>query len=190
MMKRALDLVLASAALVLLSPVLALAGLAVLVLMGAPALFRQERVGKDGEPFEIVKLRTMLQGDGSDEDRLTAVGRFLRSSSIDELPQLWSVIRGEMSLVGPRPLLPEYVPLYSDRQARRHEVRPGITGLAQVSGRNDLGWPERLELDVEYVETQSLRLDLAILGRTVQKVVRRQGITSDGVPMEPFKGES
>ena len=180
MVKRAIDAVAAAVALVVLLPVIAAGALAVLVSMGRPVLFRQRRPGRHGELFEMVKFRTMRAGDGADGARLTRTGNWLRASSIDELPSLWNVVKGEMSLVGPRPLLPDYLDRYTPRQARRHEVRPGITGLAQVSGRNALGWEDKLEFDVRYVERLSLRLDLRILARTVTTVVRREGISADG----------
>ncbi len=189
MIKRSIDIIVAVALLILSSPLSAFAALAIRVHMGSPILFRQQRIGLDERPFEILKLRTMNTGTGDDTARLTALGRLLRSTSIDELPQLINVLRGDMSLVGPRPLLPQYLERYSARQRRRHEVRPGITGLAQVSGRNALSWPERLELDVTYVETTNTALDLRILMRTAAKVVARSGITSDGAPMQPFRGE-
>ncbi len=171
---RTLDVVAAGALLALTSPVLALAAGAVRVLDGGPVLFRQERAGRHGRPFTIHKLRTMAPGPHG-EPETTRLGALLRASSVDELPQLVDVLRGEMSLVGPRPLYPHYVPLYSAEQARRLEVRPGITGLAQVSGRNALGWPERLALDVAYVERRSLALDLRILAATVPSVLSRSG---------------
>ncbi len=185
-MKRTIDLGVAGAGLFMLSPVLALLALAVRVVHGSPVLFGQERAGLGGRPFRIVKLRTMTDARGPegallpDDRRLTRFGRFLRSSSLDELPELWNVVRGDMSLVGPRPLPTSYLPRYTEREARRHEVKPGITGLAQVSGRNGLSWEERLELDVRYVETRSLRLDLQILARTVGQVLRRSGISAEG----------
>lgn len=189
--KRAIDVVVASVVLVVTLPASMLVAAAVAVTMGRPVLFRQERPGLDGEPFELVKFRTMRSGEGSDAERMTGLGRFLRSSSVDELPELWNVVRGEMSLVGPRPLLPQYLALYSRRQARRHEVRPGVTGLAQVSGRNTVDWDERLELDVRYVEQASLGLDLRILWRTVSSVLRREGISADGEATMPiFTGSS
>ena len=189
--KRAIDVVVASVVLVVTLPASLLVAAAVAVTMGRPVLFRQERPGLGGEPFELVKFRTMRSGEGSDAERMTGLGRFLRSSSVDELPELWNVVRGEMSLVGPRPLLPQYLALYSRRQARRHEVRPGVTGLAQVSGRNTVDWDERLELDVRYVEQASLGLDLRILWRTVSSVLRREGISADGEATMPiFTGSS
>jgi len=163
--------------------------------MGPPALFRQQRPGRNGEPFILLKFRTMRDANGADgqplpdAERLTPLGEFVRRSSLDELPQLLNVLRGDMSLVGPRPLLMEYLPLYSARQARRHEVRPGITGWAQVNGRNALGWPQRVELDVWYVENRSFLLDLKILMLTVGRVVSRSGISQPGAAtMEKFRG--
>ncbi len=189
MVKRATDILGATAGLVVLSPVLALVALAVRVQLGSPVLFRQVRAGRFGRAFTIVKFRTMRDGAGSDEERLTGFGRALRSTSLDELPELVNVLRGEMSLVGPRPLLTEYIPRYSERQARRHEVRPGLTGLAQVGGRNLVSWDDRLELDVEYVDSRSLRLDISIILRTLAAVVQRRGIAGDGhATMAPFTG--
>lgn len=188
--KRLIDVLVAAVGATVAMPVMAAVAVIVRVSLGSPVFFRQMRIGKDAQPFEIVKFRTMRAGDGDDVERATRVGSMLRASSLDELPQLWNVLRGDMSLVGPRPLLPEYVELYSDRQARRHDVRPGVTGLAQVSGRNELSWPERLETDVRYVEEQSLPLDLKILLRTLMKVIGRDGVTNDGAPMEKFRGET
>jgi lipopolysaccharide/colanic/teichoic acid biosynthesis glycosyltransferase len=163
--------------------------------LGSPALFRQVRPGLHGRPFMMVKFRTMTDERGADGEllpdaqRLTAFGRFLRASSLDELPELWNVLRGEMSLVGPRPLLMEYLPLYSPEQARRHEVRPGITGWAQVNGRNAVSWDERFKLDVWYVDHRSLWLDLRILWLTVRKVLVREGISAQGeATMSRFTG--
>ncbi len=187
--KRVIDVLVASIGLVVLSPVIAVVAIAVALLLGRPVFFRQERPGLGGQSFELIKFRTMRTGPGSDAERLTSLGRFLRSTSLDELPELWNVLKGDMSLVGPRPLLPQYLELYSERQARRHEVRPGVTGLAQVSGRNAVDWDQRFELDVQYVEQASIGLDLRILGRTVSSVVRREGIAADGeATMEPFTG--
>lgn len=189
--KRALDLVGSSVG--LLVAVLPMAVIAVLIRirMGAPVLFRQERPGLGGRPFTLVKFRTMRAGAGDDDVRLTRLGRFLRTTSLDELPELWNVLVGDMSLVGPRPLLVEYLPRYSARQARRHEVRPGLTGLAQVEGRNLVAWEERFELDVRYVDTRSLALDLRIILRTVSAVLRREGISGEGeATMAPFQGSS
>ena len=164
--------------------------------MGPPALFRQQRPGRNGQPFILFKFRTMKDANGPDgqplpdAERLTPLGEFIRRSSLDELPQLLNVLRGDMSLVGPRPLLMEYLPLYSARQARRHEVRPGITGWAQVNGRNALGWPDKLEMDVWYVENRSFLLDVKILLLTVGRVVSRSGISQPGAAtMEKFRGE-
>ncbi len=163
--------------------------------LGRPALFRQVRVGQGERLFEMVKFRTMRDALGldglplPDGQRLTPLGRWLRATSLDELPELWHVVRGEMSLVGPRPLLPSYLPLYSARQRLRHEVRPGITGWAQINGRNEASWPDRLERDVWYVEHQSFALDLKILWLTVWRVLRRDGIAAgEGVTMLPFTG--
>ncbi|WP_341720201.1 sugar transferase [Micromonospora sp. FIMYZ51] len=192
--KRLIDVVAATVLLVVLAPVMAVTALVVLVRLGRPVLFRQCRTGKHGVSFELVKFRTMRPPDPgrglvADPDRLTALGRWLRSTSLDELPTLWNVLRGDMSLVGPRPLLPEYLPRYSAAQARRHEVRPGITGLAQVRGRNGLSWEEKFEFDVEYVDTRSLRLDLSILLMTVRTVLRREGISAVGLATAPeFRG--
>jgi lipopolysaccharide/colanic/teichoic acid biosynthesis glycosyltransferase len=176
-------------------PLLALAALAVRLAMGSPVLYRQARAGLHGRPFTLLKLRTMratAPGEdalASDGVRLTRLGRWLRATSVDELPQLWNVLRGDMALVGPRPLLPEYLPRYSAEQARRHEVRPGLTGLAQIRGRNGLPWPERLALDVWYVDHRSLRLDLAILLATAAAVVRRDGVSAAGhATMPEFQG--
>lgn len=194
-MKRAFDLLVAAAGLIVLSPLLIAVAALVRVSVGAPVLFRQLRPGLRGRPFVLYKFRTMRDAvDESgrslpDEDRMTAVGSLLRSTSLDELPELWNVLRGDMSLVGPRPLLMEYLDRYTPRQARRHLVRPGITGWAQVNGRNALGWKERLEKDVWYVENRSFRLDLRILLLTVWTVLRREGIKQDGqATMKPFEG--
>ena len=190
--KRGVDVAVSAVGLVVSAPVQAVTAAVVLAAHGRPVLFRQLRPGLHGEPFELVKFRTMRHPDAthvSDADRLTAVGRFLRSTSLDELPTLWNVLKGEMSLVGPRPLLMEYLPRYSPEQARRHEVRPGVTGLAQVSGRNGVAWEDKFTLDVEYVDRRCLRLDMAILGRTVGSVLRRRGITGEGeATMTPFLG--
>jgi lipopolysaccharide/colanic/teichoic acid biosynthesis glycosyltransferase len=181
--KRLLDVVGAAVLLVLTAPLMAVVALLVATSLGRPVLFRQCRAGRYGAPFVLVKFRTMLPpapdraGDG---DRLTPLGRWLRASSLDELPTLWNVLRGEMSLVGPRPLLTEYLERYSPTQARRHEVRPGVTGLAQVRGRNSLSWEDKLDLDVRYVDTRSLRADLSILAATVRTVLRREGISAQG----------
>ena len=196
-LKRVFDLVIASIALVLLLPVLLVVALAVALSLGRPVLFRQERPGLHGRPFTLLKFRTMLEkrtADGvllDDGDRLTPFGSWLRSTSLDELPELLNVIKGEMSLVGPRPLLMEYLPLYSPTQARRHDVRPGITGWAQVKGRNALSWDEKLALDVWYVDHQSLLLDLRLLASTFGAVLRQEGISAEGsATMPKFKGSA
>lgn len=192
--KRAIDLAVGGVALVVSLPVQAVVATLVKRKLGSPVLFRQERPGKDGEVFELLKFRTMLEPDETrglltNEQRMTRFGSLLRSTSLDELPSLWNVVKGDMSLVGPRPLLVRYLPLYSEREGRRHEVRPGVTGLAQVSGRNAITWEEKFEKDVEYVDTRSFALDLKILVATVSKVLKRDGITADGnVAMPPFEG--
>jgi sugar transferase EpsL len=187
--KRLLDLALVLPGLVLLSPVLLTVALAVRAQLGPGVFFRQERPGLGGRPFFILKFRTMLNGPGTDAERLTAFGRFLRSTSLDELPELLNVLRGDMSLVGPRPLLMQYLPRYTPEQARRHEVLPGITGWAQVNGRNALTWEEKFALDVWYVDHRSLLLDLAILWRTLLAVLRREGISAAGeATMPEFTG--
>ena len=194
-MKRLFDITAALAALLLLALPLALLTWQVRRKLGSPAFFRQVRPGMHGQPFEMVKFRTMTDARGADgallpdADRLTPFGRFLRASSLDELPELWNVLKGEMSLVGPRPLLMEYLPLYSREQARRHEVRPGITGWAQVNGRNALSWDEKFKLDVWYVDHRSLWLDIKILWLTVRKVLVREGISAAGeATMPKFTG--
>lgn len=184
--KRLLDIIIAAAALVLLSPVLLLLAWQIRRKLGTPVLFRQVRPGRGGIPFVMYKFRTMR--DAADEngrplpdaERLTPFGRKLRAASLDELPELWNVLKGDMSLVGPRPLLMEYLPLYNAEQRRRHLVRPGITGWAQVNGRNAISWPEKFRLDVWYVENRSLLLDIKILFLTVKKVLDRSGINSEG----------
>jgi lipopolysaccharide/colanic/teichoic acid biosynthesis glycosyltransferase len=196
-MKRFLDIIIASVALVLLSPVLLIVALAILLTMGTPILFRQQRPGLNGRPFGIVKFRTMRalrpgeEAVASDGRRLTRLGRFLRAASLDELPELWNVLKGDMSLVGPRPLLMHYLPLYSPEQARRHEVRPGLTGWAQVKGRNALSWDEKFALDVWYVDHRSTWLDLRILAATVGQVLGRRGIAAEGsATMHEFRGNA
>lgn len=184
--KRAFDATVAAVALVLLSPLLLILAVTVGLALGRPVLFRQLRPGLDGRPFRLVKFRTMIDAADAagrplgDAERLTRLGRFLRSTSLDELPELWNVLRGDMSLVGPRPLLMHYLDHYTPEQARRHCVRPGLTGWAQVNGRNAIGWPEKLALDVWYVDHRSFWLDVRILLRTVAQVVRRHGITAEG----------
>lgn len=186
MLKRLLDIVIASSALVLLSPVYALVAYKVKKNLGSPVLFRQLRPGLHGKPFEMVKFRTMkdaLDLDGNplpDSERLTAFGKMLRATSLDEMPELWNVIKGDMSIVGPRPLLMEYLPLYNREQAKRHNVRPGITGHAQVNGRNAISWEKKFELDTWYVENQSLWLDFKIMLKTVKKVIAKDDISADG----------
>lgn len=193
--KRGFDFVVSSALLLLVSPVAVLLWVAVVLSMGSPAFFTQLRPGLKGITFEMMKFRTMTDqrdDDGNllaDEFRLTSFGKWLRSSSLDELPGLWNVIKGDMSLVGPRPLLVEYLPLYSREQARRHEVRPGITGWAQVNGRNTISWEEKFELDVWYVDHQSFWLDVRILWLTLIKVLKRDGISATGeATMSKFSG--
>ena len=193
--KRVLDAAGASALLLLTAPVMAVTAGAVAVDLGRPVFFRQTRPGRNGKAFTMIKFRTMRDAvDRSgrplpDHERLTALGRFLRASSLDELPELINVVRGEMSLVGPRPLLTQYLPLYSPEQARRHDVKPGITGWAQIHGRNRLSWEEKFSLDVWYVDNWSIRLDLLILARTVKAVIRRDGISHEGeATMPPFTG--
>ena len=189
--KRVFDLALVIPGLVLLAPVLALVAVLVRVNLGPGVLFRQQRPGLHGKPFHILKFRTMLRGPGTDAERLTAFGRRLRASSLDELPELLNVLRGEMSLVGPRPLLMQYLPRYSPQQARRHEVPPGITGWAQVGGRNALTWEEKFALDVWYVDNRTLWLDMVILWHTVRAVLRREGISAPGeATMPEFLGSA
>lgn len=196
-MKRLMDILVAALALLILAVPLLLVLWQVRSRLGSPALFRQIRPGLHGLSFEMFKFRTMTQAVGRDGEllpdaqRLTALGRFLRSTSLDELPELWNVLKGDMSLVGPRPLLMAYLPLYSPEQARRHEVKPGITGWAQVNGRNALSWEEKFRLDVWYVDHRSLWLDFKILGRTVRKVLLREGISAQGnATMPVFRGSS
>jgi len=196
-MKRIFDFVISLFALFFLVPFFLILVLLVRAKLGSPILFRQTRPGMEGKAFQMVKFRTMTnECDASGEllpdgDRLTRFGQFLRSSSLDELPELWNVLKGDMSLVGPRPLLMEYLPLYSERQALRHEVRPGITGWAQVNGRNALSWEEKFELDVWYVENLTLWLDIKILFLTVWQVVKRDGISQDGeATMSKFTGSN
>jgi lipopolysaccharide/colanic/teichoic acid biosynthesis glycosyltransferase len=193
--KRLFDLAVAAPAMVLLAPVFGLLALLVRVRLGAPVFFRQQRPGLAGRPFTILKFRTMTDArdlEGNllpDAQRLPAFGRFLRSTSLDELPELWNVLRGDMSLVGPRPLLMQYLDRYTPEQARRHEVRPGITGWAQVNGRNALSWEQKFALDVWYVEHVSLALDLRIIGATIGKIIKREGISQPGqATMEEFQG--
>jgi sugar transferase EpsL len=188
-LKRPLDLLAAGLLLILASPFLVLIGVAAAIFQGFPVLFRQTRPGLCGRPFELVKFRTMRQGTDTDAQRLTRLGRFLRRTSLDELPAFWNVLRGDMSLVGPRPLLMQYLDRYTPEQARRHEVKPGITGWAQVNGRNAIGWEKRFALDVWYVDHQSPWLDIKIILLTPWKVLRREGISQQGqATMEEFLG--
>lgn len=194
-MKRTVDVVGAAVGMVVLSPLFVLLAALVRWRLGSPVLFRQTRPGLHGRPFELVKFRTMSDARGSrgdllpDEQRLTRFGAWLRSTSLDELPELVNVLRGDMSLVGPRPLLMEYLDLYSPEQARRHDVRPGMTGWAQVNGRNTPRWDEKLAMDVWYVDHQSLWLDMRILGRTIRRVILREGVVADGHATTPhFRG--
>lgn len=186
LMKRFFDICFSLVFLLLLIPVFVVLSVLVFVDLGRPILFRQQRPGYMGEPFTVYKFRTMrdLDSDGllgvGDELRMTRLGRFLRSSSLDEVPQLWNVLRGDLSIVGPRPLLMDYLPLYSERQMLRHEVKPGITGWAQVNGRNNLSWPEKFELDIWYVENWSFLLDMKILMLTAVKVFKREGVAHQG----------
>lgn len=184
--KRLIDIIGAVVALVLLVPIFVIVAAFVRIKLGAPVFFRQARPGMNGEVFHMVKFRTMLDATGSDgtplpdDQRLTDFGRKLRASSLDELPELWNILIGDMSLVGPRPLLIKYLPLYSAEQARRHEMRPGLTGWAQVNGRNSLSWEDKFALDVWYVDHASLWLDLKIIWLTIRKVIKREGISTDG----------
>ncbi|WP_433495628.1 sugar transferase [Micromonospora sp. CA-248089] len=183
--KRGVDVVVSATALLVAAPVLAVVAVAVLLGMGRPIIFRQRRIGRHGREFTILKFRSMAGGGdsfspGDDQARLTPLGRWLRATSLDELPSLWNILRGDMSLVGPRPFPTSYRDLYTPREFRRHDVRPGLTGLAQVNGRNALGWAERFAYDLHYVEHWSLRLDARILARTAVAVLRRQGISAPG----------
>ncbi len=186
-----MDIIGATVGFVLFAPLLAYLALRIRREMGNPVLFRQIRPGRNGKPFTMIKLRTLHDATDemgtplADAERLTRLGRFLRSSSLDELPELWNVLKGEMSLVGPRPLLMEYLPLYSPEQARRHEVRPGVTGWAQINGRNAINWEQKFALDVWYVDNQSLLLDLRILWLTIRKVLERDGISATGEATMP-----
>lgn len=196
-MKRTMDLVLSLVLLVMLSPILLVIASVIRLQMGAPILFKQQRPGKSGQSFYLYKFRTMTISNNdnneplSDADRLTSLGRLLRKYSIDELPQLFNVLRGDMSLVGPRPLLMEYLPLYTPEQRLRHEVRPGITGWAQVNGRNAIDWEEKFTLDTWYVKNRTLILDVNILFLTIAKVFKKDGITQlDHVTTEKFTGSN
>lgn len=194
-LKRVFDVVIALLGILLLAPVMACIAFFVLIAMGPPVLFRQERAGKDGKPFILYKFRTMLDLKDErgqplpDEERLTPLGKFLRSTSLDELPELWNVLKGDMSLVGPRPLPVRYLERYTREQNRRHEVKPGITGWAQVNGRNALSWEEKFRYDVWYVDNWNLWLDLKILALTIFKVLKREGISAAGhATMPEFMG--
>lgn len=188
-MKRMVDIVVVVTLACLWVPVFAVVALMVVIALGRPVFFVQERPGLGGRPFRLVKFRTMRLGEGTDQERLTRVGRVLRAASLDELPELWNVLKGEMSLVGPRPLLMRYLERYTAEQARRHEVRPGITGWAQVNGRNAITWEQKFAYDVWYVDHRSLWLDLRILWLTVWQVVSRKGISADGeATMGEFTG--
>lgn len=195
--KRTIDIVCSGLGLIVLSPILLITAVLIRIKLGSPIFFTQDRLGKDGKVFKMIKFRTMLDAVDKwgeplpDEERMTSFGQLLRSTSIDELPELINVFKGDMSLVGPRPLLVEYRELYSTEQFRRHEVRPGITGWAQVNGRNTLGWSERFKLDVEYVDNYNIFMDIKILFMTVLKVVKRDGISQEGhVTMEKFNGNN
>ena len=189
--KRSFDLAITSVALLIAAPIMLVIAVCIWLVMGRPIFFRQRRPGLRGAPFTITKFRTMTQGLGSDEQRNTRLGAFLRRTSLDELPELWNVVRGEMSLVGPRPLLMQYLSRYSKEQTRRHEVLPGITGLAQVNGRNALSWEERLAMDVWYVDHQSLWLDLKIMLGSLGSVLGRHSINHPGhATMPEFMGTS
>jgi lipopolysaccharide/colanic/teichoic acid biosynthesis glycosyltransferase len=196
-LKRAFDLVTSALALPVLSPVLLVIAALIFFADGRPVLFRQERAGRAGQVFRINKFRTMSisrRTDGEllpDQDRVTTLGRWLRRTSLDELPELLNIVAGDMSLVGPRPLPVDYLPLYNEKERRRHEVRPGLTGLAQVSGRNRLNWQERFALDVQYVDERTTWLDLKILARTLSAVIRGRGVEAEtGFTSEPFRGTS
>lgn len=195
MLKRLLDIVIASIALTLLSPLYFYVAYKVKKNLGSPVLFRQVRPGLHGKPFEMIKFRTMKDATDAqgnplpDSERLTPFGKMLRSTSLDEMPELWNVIKGDMSIVGPRPLLMEYLPLYNKEQAKRHDVRPGMTGHAQVNGRNAIGWEEKFKLDTWYVENRSLWLDFKIMLQTVKKVIAKDDINEAGeATMSKFTG--
>lgn len=189
LIKRILDILVIVAFMSLWLPLLGLIMVLSRLIIGSPIFFRQERAGLNGQPFKIIKFRTMRQGGGSDDERLVPWGRFLRRTSLDELPQLINVLKGEMSLVGPRPLLVEYLPLYSEEQSHRHDVLPGITGWAQVNGRNAISWEEKFQLDVWYVKNLSFTVDLKILIRTITGLTGQNGVTASAVTSpEPFRG--
>lgn len=197
MLKRLLDIIIASIALILLSPLYVFVAYKVKKNLGSPVLFRQVRPGLYGKPFEMIKFRTMkdaVDAEGNplaDSERLTPFGKMLRSTSLDEMPELWNVIKGDMSIVGPRPLLMEYLPLYNEEQAKRHDVRPGMTGHAQVNGRNAIGWEEKFKLDTWYVEQRSILLDFKIMFKTVHKVLAKDDISAEGeATMTKFTGSA
>ena len=193
--KRLIDILVSSSALILLSPIFLLLIIIIRIKLGSPVFFSQKRPGKNGKIFKMYKFRSMTDErdqNGNllpDNERLPEFGQKLRATSLDELPELWNILKGDMSLIGPRPLLPSYLPLYNAFQKRRHEVKPGLTGWAQVNGRNNLDWPDRFKLDVEYVDNLSLMVDTKIIIQTIEKVIKKDGISSEeSVTMEPFKG--
>lgn len=192
-----MDFVLALLALIVLSPLLSIVAILVRTCLGSPVLFKQQRPGKDEKIFTLLKFRTLTNERNEngellpDKSRLTKFGKFLRSTSLDELPELWNIIRGDMSIIGPRPLLVEYLPLYNDHQKRRHEVRPGLSGLAQINGRNAIKWEDKFNLDVEYVDNINFIGDMVLIIKTLLRVFKREGINSaTSATMEPFKGSS
>lgn len=193
--KRLIDILVSSSALILLSPIFLVLIIIIRIKLGSPVFFSQKRPGKNGKIFKMYKFRSMTgerDQNGNllpDNERLPEFGQKLRATSLDELPELWNILKGDMSLIGPRPLLPSYLPLYNAFQKRRHEVKPGLTGWAQVNGRNNLDWPERFKLDVEYVDNMSLMVDIKIIIQTIEKVLKKDGISSEkSVTMEPFRG--
>lgn len=195
--KRGLDIVLSAMAILVLSPVLLSVAILVRIRLGSPVIFKQKRPGKDGEIFELYKFRTMTDkrdAEGNllpDEERLTKFGKKLRSTSLDELPELWNILKGDMSIVGPRPLLVQYLPLYNERQKHRHDVKPGLTGLAQIHGRNSVSWEEKFEWDVKYAKRVSFLMDFCIVCKTIEIVLKKEGINSNtSVTMEAFEGNS
>lgn len=196
-MKRAFDVAISAVGLILLLVPLVCVAVCVRIKLGSPIFFRQTRPGRHGVPFQLIKFRTMTQDRGSngellpDAERLTKFGRMLRQTSLDELPELWNVLKGEMSLVGPRPLVTAYLQLYSPEQARRHEVRPGVTGIAQISGRNEISWRQKFELDIWYVDNRTFMLDMKILALTVVRVLARSGVMAEGQnEVESFDGRN
>ena len=193
--KRLLDFAVSLVGAIILSPIIMIVAILVRIKLGSPVIFKQDRPGKDEKIFRLYKFRTMTDEKNEkgellpDEKRLTCFGKLLRSTSLDELPELWNIIKGDMSIIGPRPLLVSYLPLYNKQQRRRHEVRPGLTGLAQVNGRNALSWNERFEMDVKYVDHISFLMDISIFFRTICAVIKREGISSGtSETMEPFRG--